>query len=164
MPEPVDAPSGAQVSHAIFRLARLHKELAGQLLRDLGLYPGQELLLMQLWAGGPQRQVDVLTILDSDAATMTRSVQRLEKAGLVSRTRNTADARSVIIAATPASEPLRDKVEQAWRALEAATVAHMSAAERAGALRVLEGLERNLSRARDEKVIAAQDPGPPQRR
>jgi DNA-binding MarR family transcriptional regulator len=132
------------VSHAIFRLARAHKELAGHLLRDCGLYPGQELLLMHLWDAGPQRQVDVIKVLDSDAATMTRSVQRLEKAGLVSRTRNTEDGRSVIIAATAASEPLRIKVEQAWRALEEATVAGLTRAQLTDALRVLHDLEHNL--------------------
>ncbi len=132
------------VSRAIFRLARAHKELAGRLLRDAGLYPGQELLLMQLWDGGPQRQVDLLRTLESDAATMTRSVQRLERAGLVSRTRNSADARSVIISATPASEPLRAVVEEAWRALESSTVAGMTAAERTGAVRLLDRLRGNL--------------------
>jgi DNA-binding MarR family transcriptional regulator len=141
--EPATAAVG-RVSHAIFRLARVHKELAGQLLRQAGLYPGQELLLMQLWDGGPQRQVDVLRILGSDAATITRSVQRLEKAGLVSRTTNAADRRSVIIQATPASELLRQHVDRAWQTLEAATVGHLSAADTADALQVLETLESNL--------------------
>jgi DNA-binding MarR family transcriptional regulator len=132
------------VSHAIFRVARLHKELAGRLLRELGLYPGQELLLMQLWDGGPQRQVDVIRILGSDAATMTRSVQRLEKAGLVSRSRNESDGRSVIIAATSASEPLRAKVKAVWGTLEQATVGEMSATDQDGAVNVLSRLEGNL--------------------
>lgn len=132
------------VSHAVFRLARAHKELAGRLLRDAGLYPGQELLLMRLWDGGPQRQVDLARTLDSDAATMTRSVQRLERAGLVARTRNSADARSVIISATPASESLRVAVEKAWRALEATTVAGMTAAQRSEAVRLLDLLRGNV--------------------
>ena len=140
------AAGGGPVSHAVFRVARLHKELAGRLLREIGLHPGQELLLMQLWDGGPQRQVDVIRILGSDAATMTRSVQRLERAGLVRRTRNAADARSVIIAATTRSELLRGKVEDVWRALETATVGEMSAEEQRDAARVLERLEANLLR------------------
>lgn len=147
MSEPASA-AGGPISHAIFRLARLHKELAGQLLRDIGLYPGQELLLMQLWDGGPQRQVDVIRIIDSDAATMTRSVQRLERAGLVRRTRNAADKRSVIIAATPESEPLRRKVEAVWKALEQRTVAQMTRAQRVEALRVLNSLEENIDGSR----------------
>ena len=132
------------VSHAVFRLARAHKELAGRLLREIGLYPGQELLLMQLWSSGPQRQVDVMRTLASDAATMTRSVQRLERAGLVTRTRNSADARSVIISATPASERLRTAVERVWQELEDRTVAEMTAAQRSGAIRVLERLRSNV--------------------
>lgn len=140
----------APVSHAVFRLARAHKELAGRLLRDLGLHPGQELLLMQLWEDGPQRQVDLQHSLGSDAATMTRSVQRLERAGLVSRTRNTADARSVIVSATAAGEPLRRAVHEAWRELEASTVAGLDEAARGEALRVLEALRGNVeSRTRD---------------
>ena len=133
------------VSHAIFRVARLHKELAARLLRDIGLYPGQELLLMQLWDGGPQRQVDVLRLLGSDAATMTRSVQRLERAGLVCRSPNATDGRSVIIAATPASESLRDRVREVWRTLEQAAAAGMSADEQDVTLRVLARLEENLT-------------------
>lgn len=38
----------APVSHAIFRVARLHKMLAGRLLRHVGLYPNQELVMMRL--------------------------------------------------------------------------------------------------------------------
>lgn len=147
MSQPVPAPADAAlggVSHAIFRVSRLHKELAGRLLREIGLHPGQELLLMQLWDGGPQRQVDVLRILGSDAATITRSVQRLERAGWVRRSRNPDDARSVIIEATSASEALRERVSQAWKALEVATVAEMDAVEQAGTLRLLEQLEQNL--------------------
>ena len=147
MPRRIDETRSAAVgpvSHAIFRVARLHKELAARLLRDIGLYPGQELLLMQLWDGGPQRQVDVLRLLGSDAATMTRSVQRLERAGLVCRTPNASDGRSVIIAATPASEALREKVREVWQTLEEAAAAGLSAGEAEETLRVLRRLEENL--------------------
>jgi MarR family transcriptional regulator, organic hydroperoxide resistance regulator len=145
--EPASA-AGGPISHAIFRLARLHKELAGQLLRDIGLYPGQELLLMQLWDGGTQRQVDVGRLLDSDAATITRSVRRLERAGLVRRTRNAADKRSVLIEATPESEPLRLKVEAVWGTLEQLTVKGMTRQQRAEALRALKRLEENVAASR----------------
>ena len=50
--EPAAAPpcsDAGPLSHAIFRLARVHRMLAGQLLRRCGLHPGQELLLMHLW-------------------------------------------------------------------------------------------------------------------
>jgi DNA-binding MarR family transcriptional regulator len=148
------------VSHAVFRLARAHKELAGRLLRDIGLYPGQELLLMQLWEAGPQRQVDLLRTLGSDAATMTRSVQRLERAGLVSRSRNATDARSVIVTATAASEPLRAAVEQAWRTLEESTTGGADQQDRAEAVALLDRLRTRVEAAADELAAASAEPDP----
>src|SRR6476660_10499856 len=79
------AAHGGPISHAIFRVARLHRMIAGNLLRRVGLHPGQELVMMHLWELGPQRQADLIGLLDSDAATMTRTVKRLEDAGFVRR-------------------------------------------------------------------------------
>ncbi|KNX35951.1 transcriptional regulator [Luteipulveratus halotolerans] len=141
------------MSHAIFRVARLHKMLAGQLLRSTGLYPGQELLMMRLWDEGPQRQVDLVRSLDSDAPTMARTIKRLERAGYVRRTPDPSDGRAALIEATPASLPLRRAVEQVWSELEALTVAGLDDQDRGrgqgqpGVLASLEALELSLLRA-----------------
>lgn len=143
------------MSHAIFRVARLHKMFAGQLLRETGLYPGQELLMMRLWDDGPQRQVDLVRTLDSDAPTMARSIHRLERAGFVRRTPNPHDRRSMIIEATPASMSLRRAVERVWSELESLTVAAMTDDERAQALRALTSLEQNLLAAERSRAGGA---------
>lgn len=135
------------VSHAIFRVARMHKMFAGQLLRETGLYPGQELLMMRLWDDGPQRQADLVRTLDSDAPTVARSIQRLERAGFVRRRPHATDKRSMLVEATPASTSLRRAVERIWAQLEALTVADMTPAQQAAALDVLTGLEGNLAAA-----------------
>src|SRR5689334_9707167 len=106
------------LSHAIFRVARAHRSLAGRLLREAGLHPGQEILLTTLWEHGPQRMVDLVGAVESDAPSITRSVARLEKAGLVTRRPSPTDGRAMIVEATEASLELRVKVEAAWRELE----------------------------------------------
>lgn len=133
------------VSHAIFRVARLHKALAGQLLREVGLHPGQELLMMKLWDEGPQRQVDLVRSLDSDAPTMTRTVRRLERAGFVRRVPSPSDRRSTIIEATQASVPLKRSVERIWAQLEELTIGEWDSPRKADVLDALEGIERNLT-------------------
>lgn len=135
------------MSHAIFRVARLHKALAGRLLRESGLHPGQELVLMTLWSQGPQRLVDLVDAVDSDAPSMTRSVVRLERAGLVHRRPSPTDRRAVIVEATEASLELRAKVEGAWAELERLTVASLSSTEQDAVLRSLTLLETSLSLA-----------------
>ncbi|MEU9133405.1 MarR family transcriptional regulator [Kitasatospora sp. NPDC048540] len=140
------AAAGGPISHAIFRVARTHRMIAGQLLRRVGLHPGQELVMMQLWELGPQRQADLVRLLDSDAATMTRTVRRLEHAGFVRRTPCADDRRASLIEATTASHALRAEVEQLWRQLEEATVGDSTDEERAAVLRALEGIEARLTR------------------
>lgn len=138
---------GGPISHAIFRVTRLHRMLAGQLLRRVGLHPGQELVMMQLWELGPQRQTDLVRLLDSDAATMTRTVQRLERAGFVRRHPSETDRRAVIIEPTTASQALQREVEQLWEQLEELAAAGLTSEERGNVLQTLEGLEERLSAA-----------------
>ncbi|GHE05359.1 MarR family winged helix-turn-helix transcriptional regulator [Streptomyces alanosinicus] len=138
---------GGPISHAIFRVARTHRMIAGHLLRRVGLHPGQELVMMQLWELGPQRQVDLVRLLDSDAATMTRTIRRLEHAGFVRRSPCADDKRASVIEATTASHALRKEVEHLWRQLEDATVGDTGDDEQATVLRALEDIEQRLVRA-----------------
>nr|WP_243744957.1 MarR family transcriptional regulator [Streptomyces hainanensis] len=135
------------MTHAILRVARLHRMLAGQLLRRLGLHPMQELVMMQLWRHGPQRQSDLAALLGSDAATMTRTVRRLEHAGFVRRSPSTTDRRVTIITPTSASLALRDEVERVWSEMERSVTEGLTADEREAAIETLARIEERLARA-----------------
>ncbi len=139
--------SARPVSHAILRAARLYKALAGRLLRESGPRPGQERVLMVLWDQGPQRQVDLVTAVDSDAPAMTRGISRMGKAGLVRRRPSPTDGCEVIVEATEASLALRDKVDEAWAELERLTTTSLSAARQREILADLTLLESVLTRA-----------------
>ncbi|MFD3679175.1 MarR family winged helix-turn-helix transcriptional regulator [Streptomyces sp. NPDC058613] len=136
---------GAPVSEALFRAARLHRVAAGHLLRTTGLFPGQEILMMQLWEHGEQRQSDLIKTLGLDASTVTKTLQRMEQAGFVTRRRAELDRRIILVSATRAGQALRGQVEQAWRELEALTIAGMSNEEQSLAMRILERFESNLA-------------------
>lgn len=138
------AARGGPVSHAVSRVARLHRNAAGRLLRGLGLHPGQELVMMHLWEGGPARQSDLIRLLDLDPSTVTKTLQRLEQAGHVRRRSDPADRRAVLVEATEGSGPLLGRVEAAWAELEEQTLAGLDAAERAQFLRLLTRVESNL--------------------
>lgn len=152
------------LSLAVFSLARAHRALAADLLRPLGLHPGQELLLMFLWEHGPQRQTDLAQYVATDSASMTRTVQRLERAGFVRRRSSPDDRRVTLVEPTPASLALRPRVAEIWAQLERATAGSLSGAEREDATRLLRALEENVG------VTAATSPtprttaGPPTRR
>ena len=138
---------GGPVSNSLIRITRLHMMRARQLLQGLGLHTGHELLLMHLWDRGPQRQADLAAEFDTDSASMTRTVQRLERAGFVRRRPDPHDRRATLVDSTPAGIALRDRIEQLWTQLEADTVGEMPEPQRRELLRGLEHLETNLSAA-----------------
>ncbi|MDT0184013.1 MarR family winged helix-turn-helix transcriptional regulator [Microbacterium sp. ARD31] len=153
IPVPASASTGP-ISHAIFRVTRLHKMYAGQLLRRVGLHPAQELVMMHLWDRGPQRQGELARLLDSDAATMTRTVQRLENAGFVRRRPCETDGRVTIVEPTAASLALRAGVENAWAELEAGSTQGLSEVEQKQLLALLSRVESSLSAATGSSGIA----------
>jgi len=128
----------------LIRVTRLHVMRTRQLLHGLGLHPGHELLLMHLWDTGPQRQTDLAAEFDTDSASMTRTVQRLERAGFVRRRPDPVDGRATLVESTPAGMALRGRVERLWARLEADTVGDMPASQERQLLRGLQNLEANL--------------------
>jgi len=132
------------LSLAIFSLARTHRALAADLLRPLGLHPGQELLLMFLWEHGPQRQTDLARYVATDSASMTRTVQRLERSGFVRRRPSPDDRRVTLVEPTPASQALRPRVAEIWAQVERATAGALTSAERDEATALVRGLEENV--------------------
>jgi DNA-binding MarR family transcriptional regulator len=144
---PSTAASGGPVSNALIRVTRLHMMRARQLLQGLGLHTGHELLLMHLLDSGPQRQADLAAEFDTDSASMSRTVQRLERAGFVRRRPDPNDGRATLVDTTPAGMALRDRIERLWTDLEADTVGEMTASQQRQLLRGLQYLETNLSSA-----------------
>jgi DNA-binding MarR family transcriptional regulator len=131
MPRPAPASSPladdhGPIVHAVYRISRMNRTMMGSLLRPLGLFPGQELLLMQLWERDGRSQTDLVTSLGLDPSTVTKMLQRMEKSGWIVRTKDTTDRRVVIISLTKSGRQLRRRVEKAWKVLEAETTAGLS--------------------------------------
>ncbi|GHB69634.1 hypothetical protein GCM10010377_70420 [Streptomyces viridiviolaceus] len=151
-----DAPSGAtwgRVSHALFRAGRLHRVHAGTLLRRVGLYPGQEILLMLLWDEDHRAQADLIRALALDASTVTKMLQRLEQAGFITRSPSPTDRRASIVSLTDAGQALRDQVADLWHELEQDATTLLSEEETTAVTGMLnqieEGLQQRLSGDRD---------------
>ncbi|MGM5068802.1 MarR family winged helix-turn-helix transcriptional regulator [Rhodococcus qingshengii] len=147
---------GWELSHALIRVARLHRAVAGRVLRRVGLHPSQEITLLHLWDGGPQRLTDLATLLDSDAATVTRTITRLERGGYVRRVPSETDKRVMIVEATTASRALREEVMHACREIDQRISDGFNEQDRAATLTLLERIEQNLEQDVTIAVRAAE--------
>ncbi len=117
IPEP-----SKMISTLIPALARAHRKLAGTLLREVGLSPGQELLLMQLWEREPRAQSELTRHLAVEPPTTAKMLARLERAGLVTRERLVSDRRNTLVFLTDDGRALESSVRAVWRELEKYTV------------------------------------------
>ncbi len=99
-----------QLSFALYsaagRVARLHKPL----LAPLGLTFPQYLVMLELFAGTPRTVGDLGGKLGMDTGTITPLLKRMEAAGMVTRARDPADERRVLIDLTEHAETLRHEV------------------------------------------------------
>lgn len=106
------------INFSIFSLARAHRGLAAHLLRDAGLYVGQELMLMQLWEKDEQSQQSLGFTMRLDHSTVAKSVRRMENAGLVTRSRSPKDARVMLVKLTEVGRNLVAKSIDVWTEME----------------------------------------------
>ncbi|ARC58485.1 Organic hydroperoxide resistance transcriptional regulator [Frondihabitans sp. 762G35] len=96
-----------QVCFALAATSRSVIGLYRPILEPLGLTHPQYLVMLALWERSPLRVRDVADALLVDSATLSPLLKRLETSGLISRSRNADDERTLDIALTDAGVALR---------------------------------------------------------
>ncbi len=98
-------------------------------LAELGLHPGQDLLLSQLWRADGITQAELVSLIGVERPTVTKALQRLERAGYLRREPGPGRSRTVRL--TAAGRALREPVERAWRKADALVTQDLDPAEAA---------------------------------
>jgi DNA-binding MarR family transcriptional regulator len=114
------------MSYAIFELARAHRARAAAMLRKMDLHPGQELLLMHLLDREGQTQSELLESVGLDHSTVSKSLRRMQDAGLLVREPAAHDRRVMVVHLTDKGRAMREPLAAMWRALEATSAQHLS--------------------------------------
>ncbi|HHW08394.1 MAG TPA: MarR family transcriptional regulator [Firmicutes bacterium] len=113
------------------RAIRLHYRRSQQLYGDSGLHPGQIPIMFALWREDGQIQKELAKRLHLSAATVTVSLKRLEKAGLLERRRDQDDQRQSRVFLTERGRALHQEVLESLRITDRDSLAGFSAAETA---------------------------------
>src|SRR5438876_12168162 len=101
-----------QLCFALYAASRAVTRAYGPLLVEVGLTYPQYATMLALW-DAPERPVSVGELgsrLHLDTGTLTPLLKRLEALGFVSRTRDGADERRVLVDVTDRGTALRDEV------------------------------------------------------
>ena len=126
MPDIPTTAAGGPLSYAIFKLARAHRGCAAALLREMDLHPGQELLLMQLLDRDGQTQSELLDSVGLDHSTVSKSLRRMQDAGLLVREPAAHDRRVMVVHLTDKGRAMRERIAALWQTLEEASARNLS--------------------------------------
>ena len=133
------------IGFQIIHIYRAHRQIAEEAFGKLGVYPGQEMILLQFWLeeGIPQSQI--AASLRVEPPTATKMLQRMERSGLVERRADPRDARVSLVYLTERGRALEQPVLDIWKQLEDQTVANLSLTEQTLLHRLLTQVWTNLS-------------------
>ncbi len=101
-----------QLCFALYSASLAMTKLYKPLLDDLGLTYPQYLALLVLWEQDGVTVSELGERLSLDSGTLTPLLKRLEAAGLVSRLRDAADERRVLIRLTAAGRQLKTRARR----------------------------------------------------
>ncbi|TPM30141.1 MarR family transcriptional regulator [Mesorhizobium sp. B2-3-4] len=96
-----------QLCFALYSASGLMTRVYRPLLAPLGLTYPQYLVMLALWERAPSIVGDLGEALGLDSATLTPLLKRMEAGGLVTRRRDPADERRVLVEPTAKGQALR---------------------------------------------------------
>jgi MarR family transcriptional regulator, organic hydroperoxide resistance regulator len=144
VPQPAASADEGQLSFAVFQLARAHRGRAAAMLRQMQLHPGQELLLMRLFDKDGQSQSELLDSVGLDHSTVSKSLRRMQEAGLLTREPAEHDRRVMVVHLTDKGRAMRQPIAAMWRTLEEDSTRDLTAAEIEAFITIAYKIERTV--------------------
>jgi len=129
-----------------------------QLLEALGLYRGQPPVLRALWEQEGLTHSELAARLNIAPATITKMLQRMEKAGFLQRRPDPADQRVSRVFLTEAGRAVQTRLQGVFDRMEAETFAGFAPPERAALRDSLLHMRANLRAVVDERPQPAPSP------
>ena len=134
-----------QLCFRLYTAARLTVGAYHPYLDPLGITYPQYLVLLVLWEQGKQPVCDIAKRLMLDTNTVTPLLQRMEKSGLLLRTKGKTDTRLRIVSLTEKGLTMREQAKHIPECLSASILEKMDSVEELATLvpaldKLIEGL------------------------
>jgi len=111
-------------------LARLFAHALHGRIAPLGLAPAQFMTLLELWESDGLTQVELVSRLDVEQATMANTLTRMERDGLIRRAPHPDDRRARLVFLTDRARDLEGPAIEAAQAVNADMLEPLSPGER----------------------------------
>ncbi|MBS8261074.1 MarR family transcriptional regulator [Roseibium polysiphoniae] len=116
--------------YLINHLARLFARELQDRIQPLGIATGQFPILLELWNGDGLTQRELLGEIDVEQATLANTLTRMERDGLIKRTKHPQDARAQQIWLTDKAKAIKADAYRAARQTNQEALAMLSESEK----------------------------------
>ena len=141
------SPEIKSVGWLLTQAARLHRFHLSEQLADKGLYAGQEQLLRALVPAEALNVGDLSQILQVRPPTISKSLNRLARLGVIQRYSETSDRHSVLVKLTLKGRALAESIETSWNKVEHDLMRDFDEKDRRRLRKLLRRASRNLTEA-----------------
>ena len=148
--KPLDEPN--TLDFLLAQICHQHHFRANALLEAIGLYRGQPPVLFALWEQEGLTHTELAERLHNTPATITKMLQRMEKAGFVQRRADANDQRVSRVYLTEAGRAIQARVQAVWDTMEAETFAGFTDEERLLLRAFLQHIRQNLIEVNGETL------------
>ena len=107
------------LNYAFIQACKAHRARTAELLADLNVHVGQEMILVALWQEDGVPMTQLAERLEVQPPTVSRMVQRMESSGLLQRRASEEDQRVSLVYVTEEGRAIRSKIERVWHTIEA---------------------------------------------
>src|SRR5438552_10481137 len=119
------------LNYQLIQPLKEHRQRAEEALSQLDLHVSQELVLFVLWREEGLSQSELAARLRVELPTLTKAVQRMERAGLLTRQADSQDTRVSRVYLTEKGRALYAPALKVWQDLETQTLRGMTEVEKA---------------------------------
>lgn len=137
-------PEPNSIELLLVQVCKLHYARAHALLAQIGLHRGQPALLRALWEEDGLTHSELAERLQVQPATITRMIERMERAGFLERRPDPQDRRLSRVVLSDLGRQVKQDVDCILARMEAAVLRGFTEAERAEFARYLARVRDNL--------------------
>lgn len=134
------------IEKAIINLITSYKNLISKKMRPLGLYPGQDMILLELLKQDGISQNKLVVELCVDHSTIAKSINRMVKSDLVKTVKSTKDKRVTLVSLTTKGRKMAQQVEAIWLESEQNATSGLSSEEQQLFIELINQITKNLNK------------------
>ncbi len=133
-------------NHRIAMLAILLKRQIFRIIakHNLEITPEQWIVMYYLWQEDGLAIGEIAHKSKKDFANVTRIVEKLEKAGYLTKRKNLSDSRSYTVHLLPKSEEIKEPIQQCWQESMNISMDGISCEEQEFLIKIIDKIENNI--------------------